>query len=180
MLIENIKGTVSVPCLALFNKDVPSALQLSNSVEELQQYAEAKAKYETEKEAFLVLTEAENFYSQVTLSFSVAGVILDLIHSAVRIGAMVMPESPKLIKRVDKQFSDLALIADNEGSVEVPDEWITVLDKLFNDDSLFIQTIVHGEIVTKNTETKKAIPLKGKIIVMMPTINNALLQILPA
>lgn len=168
MLVANVFDAFSAPCFAFFSKDQPKAEATEAELEE----------YNKDKEAFLTLMEVADLRDNVTLKFSLGSVVFDLINSAINLRVFVMPESPKLLKRIEKQFVDFAQIADNEGEIDIPDSWIPIIDKLFNDDALFANIALHGEI-TSTGETKKALPVKGRVLSTMLKLNNALLEVLP-
>lgn len=179
MIVTNVFDTFSSPGFSFFGKSEPEMPPAFKSDEEKTQYEEKLAEYNKEKEAFLNLMEISKLEDTATLKFSLGSVVFDLINSAINQKVYAMPESPKLLKRIEKQFIDFAQIADNEGEIEIPDTWIPFIDKLFNDDSLFSQVGLHGEI-SSTGENKKALPVRARVLMAMKNLNDAVLNILPA
>lgn len=189
MLVQNVMGTFVAPAFAFFSEIEP-VKPTEPTVEEReadkekyekidQEYAAKLEAYEVKKTNFITAMEIPSLRDPLTLKFSLGSVAFDLFNAAINLHVFTMPESPKLIKRIEKQFVDFAQIADNEGEIEIPDMWIESIDKLFSDDKLFAQVALHGEISSNGTE-KKALPVKGRVLAAMPKLNDALLSILPA
>jgi hypothetical protein len=172
MKVNNVFDSFTAPTFTFFPYQEPAP--------DMPDYEEQKKKFELEKEAFLTLTETESLQDSLTVRFSLGSVLFDLITAAIKAQVFVLPQSPKLVKRFDKQLADFAQIADNEGEIEIPDDWITYIDKLLNDDNLFSQVGIHGEIGTVSKgDNRKSLAMKGRIITLMSKINEALLQMLP-
>jgi len=189
MLVKNVMGTFAAPAFAFFGEiepikpTEPTPEERDADDEKYkkieQEYAVKLAEYETKKENFINAMEVPSLRDVLTLKFSLGSVAFDLFNAAINLHVFTMPESPKLIKRIEKQFVDFAQIADNEGEIEIPDMWIESIDKLFSDDALFAKVALHGEI-SSNGKEKKAIPVKGRVLAAMPQLNEALLSLLPA
>jgi hypothetical protein len=179
MLVKNVFDIFSAPCFAFFGKEEPQIPPAFNNDEEEKQYDEKLAEYNKEKESFLTLMEVSNLKDVVALKFSLCSVVFDLINSAINQKVYVMPESPKLLKRIEKSLVDFAQIADNDEEIDIPDAWLPIIDKLFNDDVLFGQVALHGEISSVDS-VKKALPVRARVLMTMKNLNEALLNILPA
>lgn len=169
MIVQNIFDTFSAPAFVFFGVPPPSADEPD--------FETKNAEYEKNRDAFLDLAEIKSLNDNVSLKFSLGSVVFDLVSNAINFKLFPTPESPKLMKRLDKEFMDFAQISDNDGEINVPDTWLPHIDKIVSNDDLFTQAILHGELPTEN---KKSMPLRSKVINTMPKLRDALLAILPA
>jgi len=171
MIITNTFDTFTAPAFVFFGVPPPAS--------DDPDFETKNAEYEKNKNSFMELAEIKEMKDNIVLKFSLGSVLFDLINSALQLKILVPPESPKLMKRMDKEFMDFAMTSDNEGQIEMPDSWLPYIDKVMNDDQLYSQAIIHGELISKEPN-KKTMPLRSRVLNSMPKIRDALLVILPS
>jgi hypothetical protein len=117
---------------------------------------------------------------QITLSFNLAGVILDFIYSGIENKIILAPTSPKLRFLQDRELSELAQKANNMGDFSLSYFWVERLDEIFLDEEKFTKIIVHGEIqnTLNDKGRQRSIPMNANVIQALPEIRDGILLLI--